>query len=288
MLAAGGTMTMLTRRRFLGLSAGSTAAALVGGATRGLAAMPHTRLRARPAQAQLLGLGGPATPVWAYNGLVPGPEIRLRRGQRARIEVENRLPQETTIHWHGLRIPNAMDGVPYLTQAPIPPGGTFVYEFEAPDAGTFWYHSHVRSPEQQGRGLYGAFIVDEYEPPAVDRDVTWVVDDWRLADHGSIEEPFNDSMDLGHAGRLGNVATLNGNGAGVFEARAGERLRLRLINTANARIFALRFEGHRPIVVALDGQPVEPHELERQRVVLPPAAWTSCSTWRATPARSSR
>jgi FtsP/CotA-like multicopper oxidase with cupredoxin domain len=204
--------------------------------------------------------------------VVPGPEIRVRQGQRALIEVENRLPQETTVHWHGLRIPNAMDGVPYLTQPPIPPGGRFLYEFEAPDAGTFWYHPHVRSPEQQGRGLYGPFIVEEYESPIVDRDVTWVIDDWRLTESGSLQEPFNHPMDLSHAGRLGNLATLNGRSSSTFEARAGERLRLRLINTANARIFALRFEGHRPVVIALDGQPVKPHEAEKGRIVLPPAA----------------
>ena len=230
------------------------------------------RLRPGPAQVGLLGSGAPATPVWAYDGEVPGPEIRVRQGQTARIEVENRLPQETTIHWHGLRLPNAMDGVPDLTQAPIPPGGRFLYEFEAPDAGTFWYHPHVRSTEQQGRGLYGAFIVEEHDPPSVDRDVTWVIDDWRLSEDGRIEEPFDSLMDLSHAGRLGNLATLNGRDSSTFRVRSGERLRLRLINTANARVFALRFEGHRPVAIAFDGQPVEPHELEDRRIVLPPAA----------------
>ena len=265
-------MTQLTRRHFASLCAASAAAALVPLGDAAAAAVKRYRLRPQPALVPLLGPGAPETRIWGYNGRVPGPEIRLRRGQRLRVEVENRLDQETTVHWHGLRIPNAMDGVPYVTQPPIPPGGRFVYDFEPPDAGTFWYHPHVRGAEQQGRGLYGALIVEEYEPPRVDRDVTWVIDDWRLTDGGAIHESFFNPMDLSHAGRLGNVASLNGRDSGIFQVRAGERLRLRLINTANARIFALRFEDHRPVVIALDGQPVRPHEAEDRRVVLPPAA----------------
>jgi FtsP/CotA-like multicopper oxidase with cupredoxin domain len=265
-------MTQLTRRQFARVCAASAALALAPPGDGARAATKRYRLRPRPALVPLLGPDAPETRVWGYDGRVPGPEIRLRRGQRLRVEVENRLDQETTVHWHGLRIPNAMDGVPYLTQPPIPPGGRFVYDFEPPDAGTFWYHPHVRSPEQQGRGLYGALIVEEYEPPRVDRDLSWVIDDWRLTEDGAIHESFFDPMDLSHAGRLGNVASLNGRDSGVFEVRAGERLRLRLINTANARIFALRFEEHRPIVIALDGQPVRPYEAEGGRIVLPPAA----------------
>src|SRR3546814_1719960 len=86
-----------------------------------------------------------------------------------------------------MRVPNAMDGVPHLTQKPVAPGETFHYEFECPDAGTFWYHPHQRSLEQVGRGLYGPLIVEEPEPVAVDRDVTWVLDDWRLLTDASIK-----------------------------------------------------------------------------------------------------
>src|SRR5690606_8705650 len=111
--------------------------------------------------------------VWAY-GSVPGPVLRARQGERLRVEVVNRLDRPTTVHWHGLRVSNAMDGVPHLTQAPIAPGATFVYEFDLPDAGTYWYHPHQDSAEQIGRGLYGALIVDEHDPPAVDRELVWV------------------------------------------------------------------------------------------------------------------
>ena len=97
----------------------------------------------------------PQTGVWCYDGSVPGPEIRLRQGERLQVTVENRLPQDTTVHWHGLRIPNAMDGAPYVTQPPIQPEESFVYQFTVPDAGTFWYHPHAHSAEQVGRGLDG-------------------------------------------------------------------------------------------------------------------------------------
>jgi FtsP/CotA-like multicopper oxidase with cupredoxin domain len=229
------------------------------------------RLEPRPGTARFFGDVGPQTGVWCYNDSVPGPEIRLRQGDRLRVLVENKLPQETTVHWHGLRIPHAMDGVPDLTQPPIPPGQAFRYEFQVPDAGTFWYHPHVRSSEQQGRGLYGVLVVEEAEPPVVDRDVTWVIDDWRLTEQGAISETFDHPHDLSHDGRLGNVATLNGLDSAAFAVRAGERLRLRIVNTANARIFALRFEAHRPLVIALDGQPATPHEPEDGRLVIPPA-----------------
>lgn len=231
------------------------------------------RLTAQLGQAPLVSAPYPATGVWSYGGSIPGPEIRVRQGSRLRIELENRLPQETTVHWHGVRVPNAMDGVPHLTQAPVPQGGAFLYEFDVPDAGTFWYHPHVRSAEQVGRGLYGALIVEERDPGALfcDRDVTWVLDDWRLLPDASISEDFGAMRDMVHGGRIGNTVTVNGQVADSFEVRSGERLRLRLINAANARIFGLVFEGHEPIVVAVDGQPVEPHAPEGGRILLGPA-----------------
>jgi FtsP/CotA-like multicopper oxidase with cupredoxin domain len=209
--------------------------------------------------------------VWSYNGTVPGPEIRVRQGERLRITVENQLAEETTVHWHGVRVPNAMDGVPQLTQKPIAPGESFVYEFDAPDAGTYWYHPHERSFEQVGRGLYGPLIVEEEEPIQVDRDITWVLDDWRLLPDAQISDDFGNFMDASHNGRVGNTVTVNGHILESFPVRAGERMRLRLINAANARIFALEFQDHRSTVIALDGQPVAPHEPAGGRVILGPA-----------------
>lgn len=230
----------------------------------------ESRLLAAPT---LHPLRGPAeTPVaaWAYNGSVPGPLLRARQGERLRVRLDNGLPQETTIHWHGVRLPNAMDGVPHLTQAPVAPGGSFDYEFDLSDAGTYWYHSHWRSSEQIERGLHGVLVVDEREPPKVDRDIVWVLDDWRLSPTGQISESFGSAHDISHAGRIGNAISLNGVKPADLAVRSGERIRLRLVNVANARIFSLGFDGHAPRVIALDGQPVAPHVLPGGRVVLAP------------------
>jgi FtsP/CotA-like multicopper oxidase with cupredoxin domain len=229
-------------------------------------------LHARTATAALVGETNPRTAVWGYEGLVPGPELRFKQGDRLRVELENLLPAATTIHWHGIRLPNAMDGVPHLTQPPVAAnGGRFIYEFALPDAGTYWYHPHLGSPEQVGRGLYGALIIEEHEPPAVDRDIVWMLGDWRLDRSASIVEDFGDRMDASHAGRIGNTVTVNGAIRETFELRAGERVRLRLINASNARIYGLEFRGHEPLIVALDGHPVEPHRPDGARVVLGPA-----------------
>ena len=262
-----------TRRRFL---AGAGAAALLSGLGTAfpgpLRAEPREfRLRAASGKSRLVPAPYPDTAVWSYGGTVPGPEIRVRQGERVRVVVENGLSEETTVHWHGVRVPNAMDGVPHLTQQPIAPGESFAYEFDAVDAGTFWYHPHQNGAVQVGRGLYGPLIVEETEPVAVDRDLTWVLDDWRLLGDASISGDFGNMMDTGMAGRIGNTVTVNGRVPETFGVQAGERLRLRLINAANARIFALEFEGHRPQVIALDGQPVEPHAPVGGRVVLGPA-----------------
>ncbi len=231
----------------------------------------QVRLVASTARIPLVGAPHPDTSVWCYGGEVPGPTIRARQGDRLRVEVVNDLPEATSVHWHGVRVPNAMDGVPHLTQEPITPGGSFTYEFDLPDAGTFWFHPHQRSFEQVERGLAGALIVEETDPIQVDRDVVWVLDDWRLRGDASISGDFGNIHDVAHAGRLGNTVTLNGRVREEFWLRAGERIRLRLINAANARIFALSFGEHAPQVVAFDGQPVEPHRPVQDRVTLGPA-----------------
>jgi len=107
--------------------------------------------------------------MWTYNGTVPGPVWRVRQGVPFQAVVENGLAEDTTVHWHGIRLPNAMDGVPGLTQLPIRPGGQFTYAFTPQDAGTFWYHPHANGLEQIGRGLAGVLIVEEAEPPPFDR-----------------------------------------------------------------------------------------------------------------------
>jgi FtsP/CotA-like multicopper oxidase with cupredoxin domain len=264
--------THLTRRSLLRNATALTATAFLPGGVRAAESTPkEVRLNPKPAKVSLAGDSYPATAVWAYNTSVPGPEIRLHQGDRVRIAVQNQLAEETTVHYHGIRLPNAMDGVPHLTQKPIAPGETFDYEFDIPDAGTYWYHPHQNSAEQLGRGLSGPLIIEEREPIRVDRDVVWVLSDWRLLPDAQISGDFRNMHDMAHNGRVGNTVTINGKVPDGFPVRGGERIRLRLINAANARVFGLTFTGHRPIVIAYDGQPVAPHELADARITLGPA-----------------
>ncbi|CCQ74701.1 multicopper oxidase family protein [Magnetospira sp. QH-2] len=232
-------------------------------------AMESRRLTAKPATVAFFGPEEPATPVWAYDGAVPGPVLRAKQGESLKATLENGLADPTTIHWHGLRTPNAMDGVPFLTQPPVLPGEDFLYDIPLQDAGTFWYHPHVNSAEQVGRGLSGALVVEEKDPPRVDRDLVWQIDDWRLQEDGNLA-PFGGFHDKAHGGRLGNVATINGKVGESLRVRAGERIRLRLVNSANARTFGLSFGDLDPWLMARDGHPVEPRRMGTGLVVLPP------------------
>jgi len=265
-------MKINSRREFL-KNAGVALAtlALPPGASRAASADP---LILRPGVSNLrIRPQGPATEVWAFNGAVPGPVLRYRQGERVRVAVHNALPQDTTVHWHGLRVPNAMDGVPQVTQAPIPAGGRFDYEFDAADAGTFWYHPHQASFEQVARGLYGLFIVESEKPLEVDREVLWVLSDFKLQPDNQQANDFGELSHTGGGGRLGNVMTVNGKPAGAgarLEVRSGERIRLRLLNAATARIFLLGFQAHEPRVIAYDGQAVEPHPLPQGLLALGP------------------
>lgn len=213
----------------------------------------------------------PETRVWSYDDTVPGPVIRAMQGERLSRRFVNNLPQPSTIHWHGVRIANAMDGVPGITQKAVAPGASFDYDFMLPDAGTYWYHPHNRTWEQLARGLYGPLIVEEKEPPEVDRDEILVLDDWRLAEDAQIHEAsFGAMHDWAHAGRIGNWITVNGRGESRIPVKRNERLRLRLINASNARIFYLSLKGLQAWTVALDGQPLD-RPVPAERLSLGPA-----------------
>ena len=146
-----------------------------------------------------------------------------------------------------------MDGVPDLTQPLVPAGGSFEYQFRVPDAGTYWYHSHNRSWEQVAKGLYGPLIIEENNPPRVDHDITVMLDDWRIEEAGALMGGFGAMHDFAHAGRMGNYARAL---ASQDTVRQGDRIRLRLINTATARVFPVKIEGLDGRVVALDGMPL--------------------------------
>ena len=255
----------MNRRQFL---ASSTAAFAVTGSA--IAGPRAAELRAAVAQVQIAPPGYGPTDVWAFNGQIPGQELRVRQGEMLKLRYVNDLPQPSTVHWHGIRLPNAMDGASGLTQDAVQPGEAFNYEFIAPDAGTFWYHPHHNSIEQVSRGLSGALIVEEPDAPDADADLVLVLDDWRMTQQAQIDTNFDASMDFSHGGRLGNYVTVNGTNDHQISAKAGDRLRLRLINTATDRIFNLQPMGMKLWLVALDGMPItEPTEIKD--IVLAPA-----------------
>lgn len=193
------------------------------------------------------------TAVWAYNGTVPGPVIRVRLGETVKVKLTNRLTQPTTVHWHGVRVPNAMDGVPGVTQPPIAAGESFTYEFTPKDAGTFWFHPHQNSPEQIERGLHGVLVVEDPEEPKYSQDLVWVLDDWLLEKGAEIYSEFVTGHDLAHDGRWGNLLTVNGRFQPSIPVKAGERIRIRLVNVANGRVFQPLFDRLSPKVIAVDG-----------------------------------
>jgi FtsP/CotA-like multicopper oxidase with cupredoxin domain len=260
----------LSRRRLL---AGAGAAALLCLPLPALAtrhAGARYTLTARPGKASLRGPHLRESEIWGFEGEAPGPLLRVRQGQRLDVQLVNKLAQPTTLHWHGIRVPNDMDGVPNLTQHAVMPGEVFPYSFICADAGTYWYHPHGNSAEQLGRGLSGMLIVDEARPPRVDREFAWVLSDWKLKDDGVVDPDFANAQERSHDGRIGTHLTVNGAPGGLVALRRNERVRLRLLNVANARIFELGFEGHDPWLIALDGQPVAPRRLGKEHLNLAP------------------
>jgi FtsP/CotA-like multicopper oxidase with cupredoxin domain len=262
-------MTDFTRRGF----GGTFASALITGALCPSVPFAETipMLTARTGLARLAPASHPETAIWGFDGTVPGPTLRVAQGARVTRRFLNELPQPSTIHWHGIRIDNAMDGVPGVTQTAVAPNADFLYDFVVPDAGTYWYHPHNRTWEQMARGLSGALIVEEPENgPDVDADEVLLIDDWRLDEDAQIAGGFGNLHDGAHAGRIGNWITVNGNGDWRQSVTQNSRHRLRLVNTANARIFTLEATGLAGWVVALDGMPLEvPQAFER--LILAPA-----------------
>ncbi|MEO0383180.1 MAG: multicopper oxidase family protein [Pseudomonadota bacterium] len=263
-----------TRRKFL---LGASALALSPVLPRlSLASMDEgtLELTAAPHQLSLVGDGGPLSDLWTYNQGLPGPKIRVRKGERVRVHFNNQLEEPTSVHWHGIRIENAMDGVAGLTQAPVMPGESFAYDFVAPDAGTYWYHAHNRSWNQVARGLYGPLIVEEHEPAFdSEHDLTLMIDDWRLVGEGTFDvASLGQLMDWSHAGRLGNYISVNGKLAQTLDLTRGEAYRLRLINAANARVFEFDPNRFGAKIIGYDGQNLsEPTTLNYAPLLLGPA-----------------
>jgi len=203
-------------------------------------------------------LPGTTTPVWTYNGGLCGPLIRAKVGDTVIVHFTNHLPEESTIHWHGVRLPSAMDGVPGHTQEPVPPGGAFDYTFRVPDAGLFWYHPHSDSAIQVGFGLYGPLLVeDPAEPPDLGDTVVMVLSDIAVEPDGSLT-PTDQSGDLGKLfGREGNVLLVNGHVLPNIVARPGRRQRWRIVDAAISRYFQLVQGGKTFTQIGTDGGFIE-------------------------------
>ncbi len=187
----------------------------------------------------------------------------MKHGETLDVTLKNGLAEHTSIHWHGIRGPNAMDGVPYLTQAPVQPGATFRYRFTPPDAGTFFFHPHCNTAEQLGRGLVGALIVED--DAAFDDDVVMILKDWRVGGDGAFQ-PFYTAAGASKAGTFGEFRTVNGAANPMIATRPHARVRLRLINADASRIAEIGLDGAKAEVIAIDGNPVAPFALDTWRL----------------------
>lgn len=213
-------------------------------------------------------LAGRMTDALVYNGRTPGPTLHARVGDRVVVHFRNDLDEATTVHWHGLRISDAMDGNP-MVQPPVEPGASFDYEFVVPEAGTFWYHPHLNTIEQLDRGLYGAIVVHEADAPRVNAERVFVLDDIRLDASGRISPFAAAGHDAVH-GRAGNVLLVNGSSArAAATALRGGFERWRLVNAAGSRVFTLAVEGARWRVVGTDGG-LLPEPYTTTRLVIAP------------------
>jgi FtsP/CotA-like multicopper oxidase with cupredoxin domain len=199
------------------------------------------RLEARVADLEIIP--GTTTEVWTYDGALPGPLVRAKVGDRLIVHFENSLPAETSIHWHGLRVPVEMDGVPGASGPAIGPGEAFVYDFTLRDPGLYWYHPHVDSAVQVASGLYGAIVVDDPSEGDLGDEVVLVLSDIDLNDDGSLatHEPSGDVASL--FGREGNRILVNGRVRPTLRARPGLRHRWRMLDAAISRYFQLDLAG---------------------------------------------
>jgi FtsP/CotA-like multicopper oxidase with cupredoxin domain len=251
-------------------------------------AIVEVDLVAEPGQVELLP--GKLADVWTFRdaaaarGTIPGPLLETNVGDRIVVHFANHLPDPTTVHWHGLRVPNAADGTP-IAQLMVDPGATYDYAFTATDPGLYWYHPHMEADVQIERGLYAPILIHGPVEPAVAADRVLVLDDVKLEASGQLSTVTNE-LDI-MLGRQGNVLLVNGAVRPQLEVATGARERWRFVNVANGRYFNLDLPGHRFLVIGWDGGPLPaPYETdtlliapgERYDVLVELAADTSLRT----------
>ncbi|MBX4869741.1 multicopper oxidase family protein [Rhizobium bangladeshense] len=251
-------MPLLTRRNLLKASAvaGAYGAGIAIAGKFGLAeAAPEPQLLTAVKTEAVLTKAGPTRNImsWGHEGMPP--VLRMTKGRRYAARLKNELDEPTTIHWHGLRIDNRMDGVPFVTQPYIYTGDSFDYAFTPPDAGTFWYHPHCNTLTQMGHGMTGMLIVEDPADPEFDAEVLLNLRDWRLGGDGQFIAPFR-PRDAAKSGTYGTLRTANWRQEPQYDAPAGGLVRLRIAITDVTRIFSLKMVGAEATAIAIDGNPV--------------------------------
>lgn len=227
--------------------------------------------------------------AWTFNGSVPGSQIRVQEGEKVKIHLKNALPDPVSIHWHGIPVPNAMDGIPGVTQNAVQPGETFTYEFTASVPGTYMYHTHQDGVKQLDKGLYGSFIVEPKEK-TYDRDYTLMLDEWMSnpdasntsmnnmsgMDHSNMSgmnSNSDNSNNMGHNMANYDIFTINGKSGDAVEplkVKTGETVRIRLANIGFLS-HKIHLHGHSFRVVAVDGQDInKPQEIKNQLIDIAP------------------
>jgi FtsP/CotA-like multicopper oxidase with cupredoxin domain len=214
---------------------------------------------------------GVKTNAWTYNGGLPGPLIRARKGDRLIVHFRNALPQPTTVHWHGVQVPIEMDGVPGASQPPVEPGGSFTYDFIVPDAGLFWYHPHVMSAAQVGFGLYGPLLVEDPDDAVkVADELVLVLSDIAMDEDGTMHSADSGGILGALLGREGNHVLVNGRIRPTLTIRDGALQRWRIVNSAKSRYFELVLGDGQPFeLIGVDGGHME-YSLSQWTIVLGP------------------
>lgn len=208
--------------------------------------------------------------AWGFNKQLPGPVLRANVGDTLVVRLTNNLKEATAVHWHGIRLPAAMDGTDAM-QKPVKPGESFEYRFIVPDAGTFWYHSHTNETIQMEKGMYGALIVDDNNDPVVDGERIFLIDDMKLNDKNEFTKPswFLTKAIERHDGRQGNTLLINGKENPVVNVNGGQTERWRFINSSSARYFVLHLGGKEFKIIASDGGLLEHPITVREALITP-------------------
>ncbi len=247
----------ITRRALL--SGGTVLASAVAGnllVSKLAGAKEMVRTAIEPREIEFaLAAGGVTRNVYSYADRGPAPVLRVKQGEPLGVRLRNGLAEPTTIHWHGIRLPNAMDGVPFLTQPLVQPNETFDYTFSPPDAGSYWYHPHCNSLVQMSHGLAGLLIVEEAKDPGFDADIALNLRDWRLGDDGQFIALYAPRQ-TARAGTYGTVRTTNWRREPDYDAPSGSLTRLRVVVTDVTRVYKLAIEGAPGLIIALDGNPL--------------------------------